>query len=31
VKERIVAESMADGVVISDVAGRNGISPQQLW
>ena len=31
VKERIVAESMVDGVVISDVARRNGISPQQLF
>jgi transposase len=31
VKERIVAESMAEGVVISDVARRNGISPQQLF
>ena len=31
VKERIVAESMGEGVVISDVARRNGISPQQLF
>ncbi len=31
VKERIVAESMVEGVVISDVARRNGISPQQLF
>lgn len=31
VKERIVAESMAEGVVISDVARRTGISPQQLF
>ena len=31
VKERIVAESMGGGVVISDVARRNGISPQQLF
>ena len=29
VKERIVAESMGEGVVISDVARGNGISPQQ--
>ena len=31
VKERNVAESMGEGVVISDVARRNGISPQQLF
>jgi transposase len=31
VKERIVAESMVECVVISDVARRDGISPQQLF
>ena len=30
-KLSIVAESMADGVVISDVARRHGLSPQQLF
>ena len=30
-KLRIVAESMADGAVVSEVARRHGISPQQLF
>ena len=30
-KLEIVAESMVEGVVVSDVARRHGISPQQLF
>jgi transposase len=30
-KLTIVAESMADGAVVSEVARRHGISPQQLF
>lgn len=30
-KGRLVAESMAPGVVVSEVARRNGLNPQQLF
>src|ERR1700716_4675002 len=30
-KLEIVAESLVDGVVVSDIARRHGISPQQLF